>query len=93
MLGAARRINPVDHADGRPVLAIDLGGTQIRAALVTPDRTAHCRRSTDTRDELWALLVAPPQPEELSEPPGADDGNAATTAMEHNTTTNEAIDG
>jgi glucokinase len=41
----------VDHADDRPVLAIDLGGTQIRAALVTPDRTVHCRRSTDTRDE------------------------------------------
>jgi glucokinase len=41
----------VDHADDRPVLAIDLGGTQIRAALVTPDRTVHCRRSTETRDE------------------------------------------
>jgi glucokinase len=41
----------VDHADDRPVLAIDLGGTQIRAAFVTPDRTVHCRRSTDTRDE------------------------------------------
>lgn len=41
----------MDHADDRPVLAIDLGGTQIRAALVTPDRTVHCRRSTDTRDE------------------------------------------
>lgn len=41
----------MDHAADRPVLAIDLGGTQIRAALVTPDRTAHCRRSTDTRDE------------------------------------------
>jgi glucokinase len=41
----------VDHADDRPVLAIDLGGTQIRAALVTPDRTVHCRRATGTRDE------------------------------------------
>lgn len=41
----------MDHAADRPVLAIDLGGTQIRAALVTPDRTVHCRRSTDTRDE------------------------------------------
>jgi glucokinase len=41
----------VDHADDRPVLAIDLGGTQIRAALVTPDQAVHCRRATDTRDE------------------------------------------
>lgn len=48
---ADRRINAVDHADDRPVLAIDLGGTQIRAALVTPDQTVHCRRATDTRDE------------------------------------------
>ena len=41
----------MDHAADRPVLAIDLGGTQIRAALVMPDRTVHARRSTDTRDE------------------------------------------
>lgn len=41
----------MDHVDDRPVLAIDLGGTQIRAALVTPDRTVHRRRSTETRDE------------------------------------------
>ncbi len=41
----------MDHEDDRPVLAIDLGGTQIRAALVTSDRTVHCRRSTETRDE------------------------------------------
>ena len=41
----------MDHAADRPVLAIDLGGTQIRAALVTPDRTVLCRRSSDTRDE------------------------------------------
>jgi hypothetical protein len=32
------------------------------------------RAAFATRDELWALLVAPPQPEELSEPPGADEG-------------------
>jgi len=51
MFAADRRINLVDHAADRPVLAIDLGGTQIRAALVTPDRTVHCRHSTDTRDE------------------------------------------
>lgn len=41
----------MDHAADRPILAIDLGGTQIRAALVTPDRTVHCRRSSDTRDQ------------------------------------------
>ena len=41
----------MEHEADRPVLAIDLGGTQIRAALVTPDRTVHCRRSSDTRDE------------------------------------------
>lgn len=35
----------------RPILAVDLGGTQIRAALVTPDRTVHCRRATPTADE------------------------------------------
>lgn len=41
----------MDHAADRPVLAIDLGGTQIRAAIVTPDRTVNFRRSSDTRDE------------------------------------------
>lgn len=35
----------------RPVLAIDLGGTQIRAALVTSDRTVHSRRAMPTADE------------------------------------------
>ena len=35
----------------RPILAIDLGGTQIRAALVTPDRSVHCRRAVPTEDE------------------------------------------
>ena len=35
----------------RPILAVDLGGTQIRAALVTPDRTVHYRRATPTADE------------------------------------------
>ena len=35
----------------RPILAIDLGGTQIRAALVTPDHTVHCRRALPTADE------------------------------------------
>jgi glucokinase len=35
----------------RPVLAVDLGGTQIRAALVDPDLTVHHRRAVPTRDE------------------------------------------
>lgn len=39
------------HTDERPVLAIDLGGTRIRAALITSDRAVHCRRATSTRDE------------------------------------------
>ncbi|MGH2444958.1 MAG: ROK family protein [Candidatus Limnocylindria bacterium] len=35
----------------QPVLAIDLGGTQIRAALITPDLTVHHRRAEPTADE------------------------------------------
>ncbi len=41
----------MEHAVEQPVLAVDLGGTQIRAALITPDRTVHCRRAVPTRDE------------------------------------------
>jgi glucokinase len=41
----------VEDAAERPVLAVDLGGTQIRAALITPDRSVHCRRAEPTRDE------------------------------------------
>ena len=41
----------MDHPEDRPVLAIDLGGTQIRAAIVTPDAAVHCRRAVSTRDE------------------------------------------
>jgi glucokinase len=41
----------VDELADRPVLAIDLGGTQIRAALITPDLTVHERRAVPTRDE------------------------------------------
>lgn len=41
----------MEHPAERPVLAVDLGGTQIRAALVTPDRSVHCRRAEPTRDE------------------------------------------
>ncbi len=35
-----------------PILAIDLGGTQIRAALITPDQQVHARRAVPTDDEL-----------------------------------------
>jgi glucokinase len=41
----------VEHPNERAVLAVDLGGTQIRSALVTPDLQVHCRRSVPTRDE------------------------------------------
>jgi glucokinase len=41
----------VEHPAERPVLAVDLGGTQIRAALITPDRTVHGRQAVPTRDE------------------------------------------
>lgn len=41
----------MEYEAGRPVLAVDLGGTQIRAALITPDRAVHGRRSQPTRDE------------------------------------------
>ncbi len=48
---AAGRIRVVERRAERPILAIDLGGTQIRAALVTPDRVVHCRRAVPTADE------------------------------------------
>jgi glucokinase len=35
----------------KPILAIDLGGTQIRAAHVSPDLTVSARRAIPTRDE------------------------------------------
>jgi len=41
----------VDELADRPVLAIDFGGTQIRAALITPDLEVHARRAVPTRDE------------------------------------------
>lgn len=41
----------MDESAHQSVLAIDLGGTQIRAALITPDAEVHCRRSIPTRDE------------------------------------------
>ena len=41
----------MDEFAVRSVLAIDLGGTQIRAAHVSPDLVVACRRAVDTRDE------------------------------------------
>ena len=41
----------MDEAADQPILAIDLGGTQIRAAHVDPDATVACRRAVDTDDE------------------------------------------
>ena len=41
----------MDELADRSVLAIDLGGTQIRAALITPDLAVHARRAVPTRDE------------------------------------------
>jgi glucokinase len=41
----------VERRAEHPILAIDLGGTQIRAALVTPDRVVHDRRAVPTADE------------------------------------------
>lgn len=41
----------------RPVLAIDLGGTQIRAAHISPDRTISCRRAVPTADEEGVAAV------------------------------------
>ena len=50
-MSGVRTIGPVEHEAERPVLAVDLGGTQIRAALITPDLEVHCRRAVDTDDE------------------------------------------
>lgn len=41
----------MQEAAPRPVLAIDLGGTQVRAAHIAPDRTLSCRRAVATADE------------------------------------------
>jgi len=41
----------VDEVADRSILAIDLGGTRIRAAHVSPDLTVSCRRDEETRDE------------------------------------------
>jgi glucokinase len=47
----------VEHPVERPILAVDLGGTQIRAALITPDRAVHCRRAVPTQDEDGVATV------------------------------------
>jgi glucokinase len=41
----------VERAAEHPILAIDLGGTQIRAALVRPDLDVACRVAAATRDD------------------------------------------
>jgi glucokinase len=41
----------VESAAERPVLAIDLGGTQVRTALITSDLDVVARRAAPTRDE------------------------------------------
>lgn len=41
----------MDEVADRSILAIDLGGTRIRAAHVSPDLAVSCRRVVDTRDE------------------------------------------
>lgn len=47
----------MDELADPPVLAIDFGGTQIRAALITPDLAVHARRAVPTRDEEGADAV------------------------------------
>jgi glucokinase len=41
----------VDEAAGQPILAIDLGGTQIRAAHVSPELVVAQRRAAETNDQ------------------------------------------
>lgn len=47
----------MQHPAERPVLAIDLGGTQIRAALITPDLEVHARHAIPTADERGVRSV------------------------------------
>jgi glucokinase len=47
----------VEEGADRPILAIDLGGTQIRVAVVTPDLTVACRRAEPTEDEAGVGVV------------------------------------
>ena len=48
----------MDEAATLPILAIDLGGTQIRAAHVSPDLSLACRRAvrTDDREGVEAVI-------------------------------------
>jgi glucokinase len=47
----------VDEAASQPILAIDLGGTRIRVAHVSPDLAVACRRAEDTDDEAGVEAV------------------------------------
>jgi len=47
----------VEEVADRSILAIDLGGTQIRAAHVSPDLLVSCRRAVETRDEEGVQAV------------------------------------
>jgi glucokinase len=47
----------VENGTERPVLAVDLGGTQIRAALITPDLSVHARRAVPTGDDDGVAAV------------------------------------
>jgi glucokinase len=48
----------VEDPAAQPILAIDLGGTQIRAAHISPDLTVSCRRAvaTDDKDGVDAVV-------------------------------------
>jgi glucokinase len=47
----------VDEAAEQPILAIDLGGTRIRAAYVSPELAVSCRRAVDTLDQEGVSAV------------------------------------
>ena len=47
----------MEEVADRSILAIDLGGTQIRAAHVSPDLVVSCRRAVETRDEEGVQAV------------------------------------
>ena len=47
----------MDEAAEQPILAIDLGGTRIRAAYVSPELAVSCRRAVDTLDQEGVSAV------------------------------------
>lgn len=47
----------MEQAADQPILAIDLGGTRIRTAYVSPDLVVACRHATRTRDEEGLAAV------------------------------------